>query len=169
MPQIYCQSLLDKAAEVMFTDDVIFAPSKQGLFQLVILINSASEIEEIIQQLQSVNVEGHATGFIKQSESTMIIHNLDATLSKPQQDCLSGQHCSVFRIASSSEFADSRWCEYRPEPRHYDPFRIRKEVSEKRFIIVRPDRFVFAACANAEELCSALQLIHPTLAGANIP
>jgi hypothetical protein len=165
MPQVYCKSVLQKTADVMFTDDVIFAPSKQGLFQLVILINSTDEIEETFQQLQSVNVEGLANGFIKQSESIMIIHNLDATLSTVQQKSLSRAQCNAFRIASASEFAESPWCEDRPKPRYYDPFRISKEVSENKFIILRPDRFVFAACAGAEELCSALRLIKPTLAG----
>lgn len=165
LPQVYCRSVVPRGSTVQFTDDIVHATEKLGLFQLVVLLKSASEVGPIIHQLGSFDIDELSSGFVKHAEITVIIHDLTATLSEPQQRELETQSVRVVRTASSSEFEVSPLCNNRPAPRHYDPYRIAAELPGKTFVIVRPDRFTFAACATAEELCEVLRLIEPVLQG----
>jgi hypothetical protein len=60
-------------------------------------------------------------------------------------------------VATAEEFTSSTLCSNRPEPQYYDELRIGKEVAYGRYIVVRKDRFIYAACRNLTELKSALQ------------
>lgn len=166
LPQVYARSLAPDRSSITFTDDVIFASNRQGIFQLVILLESADEIGPTIQQVRSLDIDRLSCGFVKHSESVIIVQNLTATLSKPQEKEMIGEDFQIIRVASAAEFAVSHLCENRPEPRYYDPFRMKDEVHGKKFVIVRPDRFIFASSANTKDLCNILQLIEPTLRGA---
>jgi hypothetical protein len=153
---------------IFFTDDVIYAPGKQGLFQLVIFLDSTAELSITLRQLQSLDIDGLSNNLVKQSECVTIIYDLMATLPESQQKELEQHQSQIIRTASGAEFAASMLCKDRPEPRYYEPYRIRHEVRGRKFVIVRPDRFVFAACTNIEELGSALRLIEPFLSGVEV-
>lgn len=168
LPQVYARSLVSNNAGIFFTDDMIYAPGKQGLFQLVILLDSTAELSTTLRQLQLLDIEGLSNNLVKPSECVTIIHDLMATLPESQQKEFEGQKSQIIRAASGAEFAASTLCKDRPEPRYYQPYRIREEVRGRKFVLVRPDRFVFAACTNIEELGSALQLIEPILSGAEV-
>lgn len=49
-------------------------------------------------------------------------------------------------------------------PRYYDEHRISKEFAQGKYLLVRKDRFVFAACQNLVELKSTLESL-PTVLG----
>ncbi|PIG86619.1 monooxygenase [Aspergillus arachidicola] len=69
---------------------------------------------------------------------------------------------NLFQIASAEEFAQSPLCRGRPEPAYYEPFLIRTEARAK-YIIVRPDRVVFAACEDEQSLKTAMSCMKDIL------
>lgn len=145
-PQVYCMKL-DGKNTVQFTDDVIFAEDKKALFQIVVLLESAQDLQQAQAGLLGVGKASH--GVVQEDEATFIIHSTD-----PQIPAISS--CDVYRLATGSEFsADVDLCGGRPEPRYYDPERMMKECQNKRFVILRPDRFVCAACDTSDELQGA--------------
>ena len=163
-PQVYCSSLeMGKSeARVQFTDDIIFNPGKKGLFQLVVLVDKVQELEAAAQALR--NVQRLSQDTLISSEATFIVHDSFARV----ESTSTWPSCNgrVVRIASGSEFAaDERLCGGRPEPIYYDPYRIKKEVRGRSFIILRPDRFVFAACADEAQLEIAASRISSVLMG----
>ena len=148
-PQIYCIDLCngynDTASRVRFTDDAIFDHWKQALFQVVVLNKNLAEAEAAKKSLQGL--EHASEGELREHEATYIIHDLSVT---PAMN--SYFDVGLFRIATGTEFAETRLCHQRPEPQFYDPFRMMKEAQRKPFLILRPDRFVYAACADRNEL-----------------
>lgn len=163
-PQVYCFSLEVSKTEgrVEFTDDIIFAPGKKGLFQLVVLVDKVQELEAAAQALR--DVQRLSEGVLISSEATFIVHDASAGV----ESASTWPSCNgrAVRIATGSEFAaDERLCGCRPEPIYYDPYRIKKEVRGLSFIILRPDRFVFAACVDKAELDIAAGRISPVLNG----
>ncbi|KAN0120294.1 FAD/NAD(P)-binding domain containing protein [Hyaloscypha variabilis] len=163
-PQVYCLPLEAGKIEprVEFTDDIIFAPEKKGLFQLAVLVDKVEELETAAKALQ--DVEKLSQGILLSSETTFIVHNTLASFgSTSTWPVCNGR---VVRIATGSEFAaDERVCGGRPEPLYYDPYRIKKEVQGRRFVILRPDRFVFAACVDKAQLDIAASRILSVLSG----
>jgi hypothetical protein len=168
LPQVYARALVPNMSGIFFTDDVIYAPGKQGLFQLIILLDSTAELFTTLRQLRSLDIDGLSNNLVKQSECVTIIHDLMATLPESQQKEFGNQQSQIIRAASGAEFAASMLCKDRPEPRYYEPYRIREEVRGRKFVLIRPDRFVFAACTNIEELSGALRLIEPILSGVEV-
>lgn len=147
-PQVYCMKL-DGKKKVQFTDDVIFAEHKKALFQIIVLLESAQDLQQAQAGLLGVGKASH--GVVQEEEATFIIHSTD-----PHLPAINASGCDVYRLATGLEFsADVDLCVGRPEPRYYDPERMLKESQNKRFIILRPDRFVFAACHTADELQGA--------------
>lgn len=145
-PQVYCMKL-DGRNTVRFTDDVIFAEDKKALFQIIVLLESMQDLQQAKAGLLGIGKASH--GVVQEEEATFIIHSTD-----PQLPAINGH--DVYRLATGDEFsADPDLCGGRPEPRYYDPERMIKESQNKRFIILRPDRFVFAACDTAEDLHGA--------------
>lgn len=66
-----------------------------------------------------------------------------------------GFHRPVYRTATGDEFARSTLCESRPIPRGYDETLMWKSIGGKRYVVLRPDRFVFAVCNTETELVKA--------------
>ena len=168
-PQVYCVSLAEeqqqegqnqtqRQQQVHFTDDVIFASHKRTLFQLVVLCPSLAAARAAHNSLASLDSD--SSGELSIAETTYIIQDLHAgTVSSTSKDSLPST--SIFRIASADEFAHSKLCVGRPQPRFYDPHRLWKESGGKPFLILRPDHFVFAACKDADELRVATrELVH---------
>ena len=162
-PQVYCVGLDEQHQQqqqqqqqqqgrtesqpVYFTDDVIFAPHKRALFQVVVLCSSVAFASAAHADLESLDAD--SDGELCAAEITYLIHDLDATTASSSDRPPS---TSLFRIASADEFAGSPLCVGRPEPRFYDPYRLWKEAGGKSFVVLRPDRFVFAACQDAAEV-----------------
>lgn len=141
LPQVYCKS---SAGEVFFTDDIIFNPSKKGLFQLLVYLQVPSELASAKDIISAI--EGFSRGEIRIDEATYIIEDQDWK-STGGQDVK-----SVYQLASAAEFAESSLCDGRPEPRYYDMQYLGKALGGSKYVIVRPDRFIFAACSNLEEI-----------------
>lgn len=181
-PQVYCSPLgpppssppphppkgkeqEDKGrVEVHFTDDVIFAPSKKGLFQIVALLNSVDEVADAQAALHSVSPDPE---FVLPSETTYLIHDPLAT---PSPSLHLPLH--TYRIATAEEFgADEALCGSRPKPLWYDMYRIRKEFGAggrgqgTKFVVLRPDRFVYAVCDGKDGLGEALGRLGGVLRG----
>ncbi|PVH71142.1 hypothetical protein DL98DRAFT_597226 [Cadophora sp. DSE1049] len=74
----------------------------------------------------------------------------------------------VMRIATAEEFAADKLCDRRPAPSYYDEYRLKKEVKGRTFIILRQDRFAFAACADKAELDIAAARIEEVLSGIDV-
>lgn len=142
LPQVYCKEAGKEDGKVLFTDDIIFG-GKKGLFQILVLLDCAEEYEATKEAL--VGVENG-------EEATFLVH--DPYASKK----------GIFRIATAAEFAADEVCAGRPVPMHYDEYRLKKEVG-KRFVVVRPDRFIFAACDDREGLDEALGKMEAALRG----
>jgi len=142
LPQVYCRSIRREETQIFFTDDVIFAQGKKALFQILVL---AGSIEDATSYRDAMAKIGKLyNGEINFDEATTLID--DST-------CETHQHLDyIFRVATSEEFANSSLCEKRPSPKYYDASIIGKCLKRRKFIILRPDRFVFAACNTLEEL-----------------
>ncbi|PVH96296.1 FAD/NAD(P)-binding domain-containing protein [Periconia macrospinosa] len=147
-PQVYCAVLNGQDVDtVHFSDDVIFAPSKQCLLQVVVILRSLDDLYSCQQIL--AGVDEASEGALKSDEATFVLNSTAATQTPDTQ-------ATVYRLATGEEFAaDEVLCRGRPFPYNYDPLRMAQEVGHRRFVIVRPDRFVFAACQAPEELISA--------------
>ena len=134
---------------VLFSDDMIFSLEKRSLFQLVVLASSSSEIEELAEELRRVRV---AEQMVK--EALYAVQDLNVAPAK-----LEKKRLRAARIASVDEFNGSPLSERRKPVLGYDPQVWRSQHAGRRYIVVRPDRFVFAACKNALELANALMAV----------
>ncbi|KAG9194976.1 hypothetical protein G6011_00096 [Alternaria panax] len=151
--QVYCARVGgtgggEMDSEVRFTDDVIFEEGKKGLFQLVVFVDEVRDVEGVRTFLDGIDEA--SGGALSVGEATFFI---TSTETPPASVDL--QHSNVYRLAMAGEFAASTLCVGRPEPRYYDAHRIWKESLGKRYIILRPDRFVFATCGDVDELKGA--------------
>ncbi|KPI43783.1 3-(3-hydroxy-phenyl)propionate/3-hydroxycinnamic acid hydroxylase [Cyphellophora attinorum] len=147
LPQVYCAQISLSAADasVFLTDDLIFRHGKRGIFQLVVLPRTIEELKFIKHTLADLDVL--SGGCIIRNEATFIIQT-SKEVHVP--DDISS---NVFRLATADEFEHTKsLCQGRPAPRHYDMFRLGSDLCGKRFVVVRPDRFVYAACDTAEQL-----------------
>lgn len=156
LPQVYAYNF--RTQKVCFTDDLIFSTGKTGLFQLVILPNNIKEIEPLTRDLPDIN---HLSeNLILSEEATVLIQSTKASLS-PAEISIPQQ---IARIAPGDEFAaDPELCKNRPPPIGYDELRIQKEVRGKKYVILRPDRFVFAACDTPAQLKEAIRKLPSAL------
>jgi hypothetical protein len=150
LPQVYCVALggVERHGDVRFTDDIIFDEAKKGLFRLVVFIDEILHLQQVQPLLDGIDeISG---GVLRAAETTFIVKTTDI----PPEN-VNIEYSDVYRLATASEFAASPLCIGRPEPRYYDSHRIWRESAGKQFIILRPDRFVFAACGNVDELREA--------------
>ncbi|SCO90055.1 uncharacterized protein FRV6_14183 [Fusarium oxysporum] len=157
-PQVYAVRITNtpQNEQVFFTDDIIFSPEKKGLFQVVVILQhlkNAGEIETALHGLQGIS-----NGALRDSEATVFVDNTRAA------PCdLEGRH--IYRVATAAEFADSpALIAGRPEPKGYDPHRMSKETNNNTFVILRPDRFVFAACNTRSDLIHVAQMLRKLVA-----
>lgn len=140
-PQTYCASL-SKGSQIYFTDDVIF-DQREGnkLFRVVVLLNRLDEMSDAVRDLEAVegisqdlDLDG-ATFFIPKGSLP------DSTVDEAIPDGLDGR---LFRSATAEEFAQSELCKDRPFPRGYNELLMWQASKGMRYVILRPDRFVFA-------------------------
>jgi hypothetical protein len=137
--------------DVIFSDDVIFRQGKKGIFQIVVLLNDIFEPDEARVSLR--NLGESSDNYVISEEATFIIQD-----SEPRRH--SGVGTDVFRLATAAEFTSSSLCKGRPEPEHYDMYKLKRALHGKRYAIVRQDRFVYAACNTKDELeriCGGIQ------------
>ena len=142
LPQVYCRSVREEEAEVFFTDDVIFSQDKKALFQILIVAESIEDATSYRNEM--TRIEKLCNEEINFDEVTTLVQD-PICETRESLDC-------IFRVATDEEFANSSLCEKRPNPKYYDPLIIGKNLKRRKFIILRPDRFVFAACNTLEEL-----------------
>ncbi|KIX03110.1 uncharacterized protein Z518_06660 [Rhinocladiella mackenziei CBS 650.93] len=145
LPQVYAYTF--KTNRVSFTDDLIFSVDKTGLFQLLILPDSLDDIGAFTDGLKDIDAISH--NLLRSDEATVLVQS-------SKTSSLLAHRNKAARIATAEEFAaDPVLCKNRPPPIGYDERRIRKEVQGKKFLILRHDRFVFAACNTLSELKDA--------------
>ena len=142
-PQVYATRVYG-TGEVLFTDDIIFSPSKKGLFQLVVLIKTAAECSEL--KNSPAGIEEATNGALVADEASIFAEDFIS----PQRDPIGDQQ--IYRFATGDEFSSSPLCTGRPRPAGYDHHLMVKAARGNNFIVLRPDRFVFAACRTTEEL-----------------
>jgi hypothetical protein len=147
LPQVYAYNF--KTRKISFTDDLIFAPKKVGLFQLLILPDSIEDVDKLIKDVG--DVDRISNNLIQSGQATILIQSTQASTEAaplPKQD--------IARLATGEEFAaDPVLCNNRPEPIGYDERRLQRGVKGKKYVILRQDRFVFAACNTTAELRQA--------------
>lgn len=155
LPQVYCKAVFplpEGVGEVFFTDDVIFGAHKTGLFQLIVYIGDLSQLtpaREIVSDVEDIS-----RGEITSGDVTFLVE--DMADSGDNAGITEHDMTSVFRLATAQEFAASALCHERPEPRFYDPYYLGNALDGNKFVIVRPDRFIFAACNTRHDLVIAL-------------
>ena len=156
LPQVYAFNF--RTGEVEFTDDLIFSPAKKGLFQLLVLPDDVGEVGLLAQGLEDINCLSENLLFAE--EATFLVQSTKTSIAAND---ISVQQ-EVARIATGEEFAVAPvLCKDRPPPVGYDELRLRKEVKGKKFLIVRPDRFIFAACDSVVELKAAVSKLSGAL------
>jgi hypothetical protein len=149
LPQVYCMSLSDERKVVQFTDDVIFSAGKKGLFQLLVYVKTLGEARAAREVV--TDVEDMSNGEIIADETTFLVE--DTTCDSDPNTTAK----NMFRLATGEEFALSPLCERRPKPKFYDMLYLAKALKGMRFVLVRPDRFIYAACSTPDELKKVLQ------------
>lgn len=155
LPQVYCKAMFhlpEGVGEVFFTDDVIFGSHKTGLFQLIVYIGDLSQLtpaREIVSDVEDIS-----RGEITSGDVTFLVE--DMADSGDNAGVTEHDMTSVFRLAPAQEFAASALCHERPEPRFYDPCFLGKALDGNKFVVVRPDRFIFAACNTRHDLVIVL-------------
>lgn len=156
VPQVFAKDFASDS--VTFTDDLIFSPSKKGLFQALVLVGRSDEVQSALQQVQGISAM--TKGRVREDEATVLIHDLHAEY----HDAASSE-AKVARIASGEEFAANvRLSRNRPPPKFYEPFSIVQELgSNTAFVILRPDRFIYASCSTRQELWDCLKRLSTAL------
>lgn len=147
--QVYCTRIRScGVVKVQFTDDVIFARDKKGLFQLVVFLESPSEFQDAYRSI--VGVDDSSGGSLRADEATFIVQQISTDWTRQLEGCV------LYRLATSEEFVhNDELSTGRPPPQGYDPFLLKKGLEGRRLVILRPDRFVFAAAYGREDLLEA--------------
>lgn len=143
LPQVYCKNA-SEVGGICFSDDVIFGRGKVGLFQTLIYLPTMSGFEEAWKSVS--NIEEISQGEIRLDELTFIVEEADGV------KATTSDIASVYYLATGHEFAQSRLCHGRPEPQYYDSLDLRRILKGNRFVLVRPDRFIYGACDSRQEL-----------------
>jgi len=145
LPQVYCKPV-GGSGGVFFSDDVIFGRGKRSLFQLLVYLKDVDELAAVRDAVSGV--EEISKGGIYGDEVTYLIEGfkIDSNTADTRDNS------SLYCLATGEEFAGSSLCRGRPEPEHYDPFYLAKALGGNKFVLVRPDRFIYAACNGASQL-----------------
>lgn len=146
IPQVYCR---DCNGRVYFTDDIIFRQPATGLFRMFVYMDNSANIPTARKTLK--NVEKWSQGEIIADNTPVIVDHVDY-----EKGVITKDHHNIYQLATGEEFAKSPLCTSRPEPILYDKYQLRDKIGGK-FVIVRPDRFIFAACSNESELKRAVE------------
>jgi hypothetical protein len=195
LPQVYCRAVAGasgasgeapEVCEVQFTDDVIYhGPESTSFLSLLVLVDDLEQAQSAREELAELKVEHVSDGEVKMDEVCYLVMSPSPSPS-PSPDCGGDagrstgamkamkamkdakdakQKQRVYRLATGDEFLASGLCENRPPPIGYDMFRIKKELGGRRYVLMRPDRFIFAACHSGEELVSACGRVVEALYG----
>lgn len=151
IPQVYCW---DMCGEVHFTDNVIFWPQAKGLFQMFVYLQSSAELLVARNTLQKV--KKWSQGEIVAAQTPFIIknhHNEEAVMD-----------ANMYQLASGKEFANSPLCNHWLEPAGYNKYLLQDKIMGS-FVIMQPDRFIFAACNGEHELQEAVGCMLNVLQG----
>ncbi|KAH9213520.1 hypothetical protein DL95DRAFT_302173 [Leptodontidium sp. 2 PMI_412] len=154
-PQVFCLPCGSAATKAVFTDDVIFGKGKTALFPLVVLLRAESEIENARRDL--ADLEKEHQGELRVEEASYFIDEPSFTV------CTQTSQGIAYRILHTELSNPSIWGGL-PEPIGYDGSRLRREV-EGRYVILRPDRFIFATCNTSVELVHASRSLSEALSG----
>lgn len=155
VPQVYARDLF--SGKLSFTDDFIYDPSKKSLFQLLVLSATIQDGLRALEQVQGMSQR--TEGRIREGEATVLIHDTNA-----QSGDTKSQQASILRIATEDEFAASELCRGRPAPNDYDAFVLWKEIGKSAvFVVLRQDRYVYAACSTVEDLWQSLSKLKELL------
>ena len=165
-----CRDIAEQIASVMFTDDAIFASHKRGLFQLVVLLEHEDQLDAAGSVLE--NLGAHPTELLYEAEATFLVRYMETTRQTHSDnkvaDCVvknTPQETNAFRLATANVFGQSHLCRNRPKPINFEVNYLFRVLKGKRFVILRPDRFVFAACVTKQEMVRALNAMPKVLHG----
>jgi hypothetical protein len=155
LPQVFCLPFHSTLKKPLFTDDVIFSKNKTAMFQLVVLLEIPGEMEAARADLENVEKGSVESQFLKLNEATYLIHHNTPSYDINAKPGPNSDHLEVaaFRIINSQRSDPSIWADL-PDPQGYDGSRLMREM-QGRYVIVRPDRIVFAVCNSRWELLEA--------------
>ncbi|KAK0929687.1 hypothetical protein LTR29_016940 [Friedmanniomyces endolithicus] len=153
--QTFCLPLVTDDSNCMaFTDDVIFTGKKQRLFQLVVLTSGdLNELRRLKAELGSLRT---VCARLDTDEATFFIQRRFVPAHRTADDA---RISNTYRTATADEFERSPLCIGRPKVRDYKENDMWEGVKHKAVVILRPDRFVFAAVDTSEELEAALAFL----------
>ena len=171
-PQVFSAPVDGPAPAIpTFTDDTVFAPQKKGIFQIVALLDSIDQLPNARKDLALINTSDSLSA-LDPTEATLIIHGEIPAISKTSHLLYSeSMRSNTIRVLSAEEYTAAGATESalktrfpRPPPLFYNPNRIRKDLGlDKVYVIVRWDRFVYAACRDRAELQNAVDMIEESL------
>lgn len=148
LPQVFCLPFYSAPKQPLFTDDVIFGKDKAALFQLLVLLETPNELRNAMADL--AYLKKVCEGELNVDEATYLIQDSVVSHAKEVIDSdLEG----CFRIIKSDRSDPGIWGDL-PDPQGYDGSRLMREI-QGRYVIVRPDRFVFAVCNSGPKLVDA--------------
>lgn len=170
-PQVFAAPLNEPAPSTpAFTDDAIFANGKRGIFQIAVLLETAMQIN--VAQRELAEVISRNQTIIDTAETTYIIHShLPVLVAAQRVPHTSNDSKNIVRVIDADEYINAGLINApssnrRPNPLYYDPNRIRRDLGKQiRYVVVRWDRIVFAACRDTQQLQQALDLIDSCLYG----
>lgn len=148
IPQVYAFDF--RAQKTVFTDDLIFATGR-GLFRLLVMIDHSATVGTALAEIEGL--ASLTDGLVREDEATVRVQDFKADMAADQvASC--HDRVSFARIATAAEFsAEPQLSSGRPVPEGYDAFRLKRDVGQNvKYVILRPDRFVYAACHSKEEL-----------------
>lgn len=159
-PQVFCTSLGEVGSvKPKFTDDVIFARPKTCLFQLVVLLDSPEDFDGTLEELQ--NAKHQLSNELQLDEATCIITQpLQRSLGESNRGWLSE---GAVRVLFKDEFTPDILDDF-PGSEGYDGHVLRSEIKGK-YVVLRPDRFIFADCIGIKELGEASKALTEMLHG----
>lgn len=169
LPQVYCRPVFHSTKggtpALSFTDDVLLnGPRQNALLRLLVVVDGMRHAEEAWSELKGLEMERASRGEVSASTAMFLIHDPSLELHDPKtQSSISLDN--VYRVATGDEFAATDLCKNRPYPSGYDFYRIRKDVGGRKYLLIRPDRFVYAACENTAQLLNACERIPATMLG----
>jgi hypothetical protein len=159
-PPVLCTPVMERGDIIpRFTDDVIFDSKKRGLFQLVVLLDNSEDVEGAQEELNSARET--QTEESRLEEATYIITQPSANKVISDKWSL-GEN--IARIFFQNEFTPDLLSRY-STMKGYDGNLLRKEVKGK-YVLLRPDRFIFADCGGFEELVKASKRLGEVTQGA---
>lgn len=160
-PQVFSAPIDGPAPAIpSFTDDVIFGSNKRDVFQIVALLDALHQLTEAEADIGRIHA---LDGLLNASDATFVVHGEVPAVCSTEISTVSVSKANIIRLLGAKEYTATGLTEAarkltfkRPPPLLYDPDRIREDLGfDVRYVIVRWDRFVFAACKNGDELKQA--------------